>query len=365
MIRFFSENVKNVFSKNDTTYDEFKNLMIDTVNKKEVGISHREAEEKIRTLFREVVGNPDINDRKAVRRALRDHNKDINDILEDVIDSTVETGLQASEWFNTLVDSRSIGLADEKRFYVPRDAYLSVARVGSAHHDHALQHIGGGTYITVATQRYSVAVGLEYWRYIVGQSDLSELVSKIDEAYVRRIQEEVFGELSKAATNLPVKSTKFVSSGALNETSKPAFDEMISFVSYANNGADVTIAGTEIGLAKLLALPNANYIADSQKEAVASTGLLGQYNGHKFMKIQNRFTDKTFTKTVFDDNTLMILPNIGEEGKFIKFVDAGDTEIVEKTNTGDYSNDIVTNEVQRNFGVASVISRQFGIWTLA
>lgn len=363
-MRFFSTNVQSVFSKMGADYSELKNLMIDTVNHKESGISHNDAEAKIHELFVNIAGNPDMNDKKSIRRAIRDKSRDMMDILEDVLDITIPAGFQNSEWFNALVDSRNTGLDDVQKFYVPRDGYLVVSKIGTAHHDHALQHFGGGTYITVPTQRHGVAVGVELFRYLVGQLDFTALVAKIDEAFVRATQIEVFEQLKTASTKLPVKGTKFINTGVLNSTSKASFDEMIASVSMANDGSDVVIAGTELALSKLLELPDARYIADSQKESVASTGLLGQYAGHKFMKIDNRFTDRTFTDTVFDDKLLFVLPVIGEEGKFIKFVDAGDTEIVEKTQQGDYSNDIATYEVQRNFGVACAISRQFGVWTL-
>ena len=60
----------------------------------------------------------------------------------------------------------------------------------------------------------------------------------------------------------------------------------------------------------------------------------------------------------------MIIPVVGDAGKFVKFVDEGDTLILEKTDRGDYVSDIMTYEVQRHFGVATVLGRYFGQWTL-
>ena len=51
----------------------------------------------------------------------------------------------------------------------------------------------------------------------------------------------------------------------------------------------------------------------------------------------------------------------------MKFIDEGDTAINEITDRGEQNgrwDDIMTYEVQRRFGVAVVIGRYFGQWTL-
>ena len=45
-------------------------------------------------------------------------------------------------------------------------------------------------------------------------------------------------------------------------------------------------------------------------------------------------------------------------------VDRGETLILTKDERGDYLSDIMTHEVQREYGVGTAIGRQIGIWTL-
>ena len=119
------------------------------------------------------------------------------------------------------------------------------------------------------------------------------------------------------------------------------------------------------GLSKISALADVDWGATAQKDSVMNTGNIGIYEGTRLVTIPNRFAGRVPTGAkVFDPNVLMILPVIGEEGKFVKFVDEGDTQILERLERGDYISDIQTYEVQRRFGVGTVIARQFGKWTI-
>ena len=170
--------------------------------------------------------------------------------------------------------------------------------------------------------------------------------------------------------------TGFVGTGTLSSSTKAAFDDIIENVAAANDGAEVIIMGTKSGLSKISAIAdityNGNLIAGAQKDSVMNTGNIGIYEGTRLVEIPNRFetrlpitgTGATLPNKLFDPTKLLIIPVIGDAGKFVKFVDEGDTLILEKTERGDYMSDIMTYEVQRHFGVATVLGRYFGQWTL-
>ena len=101
-----------------------------------------------------------------------------------------------------------------------------------------------------------------------------------------------------------------------------------------------------------------------QKDNNMNTGIIGIYDGVKMAVIPNRFKDRSYTAKTFSDKTILMLPAVGEEGKFVKMVDIGDTMILEKAERGDYLSDIMTHEVQREYGVGTVVGRQIGKWTL-
>lgn len=371
----FSDRINGIFTAMNTDYDGINRLMQDVALHKEIFdeesgrvISRGEANAKILDFSRQVLNvDEDMLKRNAkqARRNIRDNARQWFDIIEDTVDLTVTVGLQENEWFNTLVDSRQIGYHDRLDFEkVENDAFLAVAKAGTSHHDHIIQRLAAGERISVNTDLYVVKVGADINRYIAGQEDWNKLVDAISKAFIQEIQSQIYAEVSSAASSLPVTSG-FVSSGTLSNATKVDFDAIIENVSMANNGADVVIFGSRSALSKISALADVDWAANGQKESMMNTGNIGIYEGTRLVVMPNRFKDADMTTTMFPTNKLLILPSIGDEGKFVKFVDEGDTQIVEKNERGEYVSDLMTYEVQRRFGVATIIGRQFGQWTLS
>lgn len=378
----FSEHVNGVFAAMNTNYDAMNNLMQDVALGREIFdaetdrvISKKEANDKIYQFSLKLLGIENVHDKKQVRRGFRDHGKEWFDIIEDTIDTSIAYGFSDNMWFNELVDQRNIAYGDRQDFYIENDAVLSVAKAGTSHHDHIIQRLPAGQTISVPTALYVVKVGADINKYIVGQVDWTALVDAIAKAYMVKIQTEVYSNVTSAAASLPVQ-TGFVGTGALSSSTKAAFDDIIENVSAANDGAEVIIMGTRSGLAKISAIADVTYngslIASAQKDNVMNTGNIGIYEGTRLVEIPNRFATRlpitgsgaALPNKLFDPTKLMIIPVIGDAGKFVKFVDEGDTLILEKTERGDYVSDIMTYEVQRHFGVATVLGRYFGQWTL-
>lgn len=164
----FSEHVMSVFTEMKTNYDAMSNLMTDlachrALYDEEAGreISAAEANAMILDFSRKVMKIDDIKDRKAVRRAIRDNGRAWFDIIEDTLDVSVKTGLEASEWFQILVEDKSINYGDRQDFTADEDAVLAVAKIGESHHDHILQRLVSGQHYTVPTYRYTVKIGAD------------------------------------------------------------------------------------------------------------------------------------------------------------------------------------------------------------
>lgn len=367
MIKNFSEHAKSVFANLGTDYDSMNNLMQDVALGREIYdaesdrvISKAEANAKILDFSRQILGITDVTNAKEVRRAIRDNGREWFDIIEDTVDKVVTVGLQSSDWFNELVESRQIGYHDRLDFYVDTDAILAVAKAGTSHHDHVIQRLGQGQPVSIPTELYVVKVGADINKYVAGQVDWNKLVDAIARAFENEIQTQVYAELAVAQNQLPAQ---FKGTGSLTTATKPNFDALIEKVSAANNGAEVVIMGTKPALSNLTAISNVQWAADGQKDAMMNTGTIGIYEGTRLMVIPNRFKDSSFTQFVFPTDEIMIVPVIGDEGKFIKFVDEGDTLISEiMDRDSKYTSDIQTYEVQRRFGVGVVLGRNFGFW---
>lgn len=369
MSKNFNSRVMAVFAAANTDYEAMNNLMQDVALGREIYdaeqdrvITKAEANAKILEFSRQILGITDIKDAKAVRRALRDNSRDWFDIIEDTVDKVIEVGLKDSDFFNEFVETKTIAYGDRQDFIVTEDdAILSVAKAGTSHHDHILQRLSAGQTLPITTDLYVVKVGADINKYVLGDVDWEKLISAIAVAYAHQIQEQVYAEVGKAVTALPAQ---FKGTGALNTTTKTQLDAIIEAVSAANNGAEVVVMGTKSALAKITAIADVQWAATAQKDSMMNSGNIGIYEGTRLMQIPNRFKDQSMSQYVFPTNELYVLPVIGEMGKFVKFVDEGDTQILEVTDRGEYLSDLQTYEVQRRFGVGVVLGRMFGHWTI-
>lgn len=362
----FSSRVMNVFEKMETSYDDIKNLMFDLYKGElDEGISKREAEDKIREVAHSIFGIDKSSSKRDRKRAYEKYGREFFDVIEEVVDWTVTTGLKENEWFNTLVNYRNLAEGDDNLFVNEGDeVILSIARMGKRHHDTMLQRLGEGSTYSVDTDLYGAAVGADIDKYLIGQEDWTKLVDSITKAFVIRVQDLILDEIMVAYKKLPVQ-TGFVEAGALSTTTRKKFNKVLQNVSVANDNADVVIVGTMVALQELENLINVNWIADSQKESLASMGRLGNYGRYQLIEIPQRFARNDVTKDIYKDDVLFIFAS--GDNKLVDVVDVGETVIDEITERGEANaniSDLMKYEVQREFGVGTRLGKYFGMWTI-
>jgi hypothetical protein len=362
----FDTRTLGIFAEMKTTYDEVKNLMFDLYkNDLEEGITKKEAEETLREMSRKIFGITKDSSLRDRKRAYRDYGRQWFDVIEEVVDWTVTTGLKENEWFNALVNYKNLKEGQENLFVNEADdVILSVARMGKRHHDTMLQRLPEGKTYSIETDLYGAAVGGDIDLYLIGQEDWTKLIDAITTAFTEKTQELVLAELYEAPKKLPVQ-TGFVETGALNTVNRKKFNKVLQNVSVANDNADVVIMGTMVGLQELENLVNVDWIADSQKESVASLGRLGNYGRYQLIEIPQRFAKNNVTKDMYRDDTLWIFA--AGDNKLVDMVDVGETLIEEITDRGEANSniaDLMKYEVQREFGVATRLGRYFGEWVI-
>lgn len=370
----FSAHVMNVFNEMETNYEEIKNLMYDLAMGNEIYdaeservIPKNEAEEKLRTVCQKVFGVTADSSKRDLKRAYREHGREFFDIIEEVIDVVISNGFKENEFFQNFVDYRNLALGDGYEFYSEEEVILSIAKVGVSHHDYILQRLGKGETFTIPYARYGAAVGADINMYMIGREDWSALTNAIARAFSVKIQQEVYAQLLSAANSIPASiRSGFVGTGVLGSATKDAFDAIIANVETANEST-VVILGTKTALKKLNALSDINWRAASLKEDVSHSGRMGDYEGTLMMEIPQRFTSKTNLTPLIDNTKLWILP-ASQTDRFIKVVDVGETEIDEITEKGEEHgrwDDIMKYEVQRSYGISTILGRYFGQWTLS
>ncbi len=369
-----SEYVQDVFAKlckdnvtPEENYEGFKKLTYELNHNPnnifdEEGnrIPKKDAENAVRKFVYAIMGLKENSSKRDRHRAMKKHGQELFEILEDEIDIKVETGFKESEFFNNYVDSRNIAEGDSQEFWTNDNIVLSVVRVAGDHHDFTLQRLGSGESYTVAISTYGIAVGADIDMYLAGRYDWTKLTDMCAAAFVRRIQSDIYAEMLNAGKKLP---SQFQGTGALSSGTKDALDELLEDVSIANDGAQVVIMGTRTALQQFNKIIDVDWISDDQKRDVATMGRLGYYGPYALVELPQRFASNDTTTKLIDPKTLFIMPQV--EDKFIKFVDVGETEILEVTDKGDRMDDTMKYEVQRSMGAGVQLGRYFGTWTLA
>ena len=357
IMKFSTTHLNNLFSGGENGYewDSVKNLMFDLSDGLDIcdeegnKINKKEAEAKMRNIIFSVLG----------------HGEEFFEVIEELVDIKVNTGLQANDFFNDFVDYRNIALGDSVEFYTEDKTILAVSKVAGHHHDFSLQRLGAGESTTIPMSTYGAAVGADIARYLVGQEDWAKLVSKLGEAFTKKLTDMVYAEVMNAYQQLPVSSAQignFVGNGTLV---KATLDTIIENVGGLNN-SDVYILGTKTALKQLNTISDVNWRAEIDKEAVSRTGRLGWYESTDLIEIPQRFDNNDVTRRLVSDKILLIMPKTSDN-KFVWVVDQGETLIDEITERGEEHgriDDVMKYEMQRSFGVTTKIGAYFGAWIL-
>lgn len=371
----FSNHVMNVFNESNADYESIKNLMFDLAVGNEIYdaesdrvISKSEAEENLRTFVQKVFEVNQDSSKRDLKRAIRNHGREFFDIIEEVLDQVIVAGFKDNDFFNRFVEYRNIALGDAYEFYTEKETILNIAKVGVSHHDFMLQRLGKGETFTIPTERFGAAVGMDLNMYLIGREEWSKLVNAISRAFTVKIQDEFYAQMLNVANAIPAAiRSGFVGTGLFTTAGvKDQFDAIIENVATANESA-VVILGTKSALRKLNALSDVNWRAQSLKEDVSHSGIMGDYEGTVLMEIPNRFVSEGSLNKKIDTTKLWILP-ANDADKFIKFIDQGETEVDEITEKGEANgriDDIGKYEVQRSFGIAVILGRYLGQWTIA
>ena len=224
-----------------------------------------------------------------------------------------------------------------------------------------MQRLGSGQSYHVDTAVYGIKVGGDIRLFLTGRKDWGAFVDAVVKAYIQKVQTLIATQFANGVNMLPVPAT-LKGTGALAASTKAQFDAIIEKVGAANESG-VVIMGTKTALKALNALTKVDWEspASSIKEAVANTGIIGNYEGTPLMEIPQKFTDKTLATPIVDNKKLYIMPAVDD--RFIKFVDYGETEL-EVNEKGATQDDMQSYEVQRRMGVATIMTRYHGEWTI-
>lgn len=353
-ISFSNSEVSNIFAVN--SYSDFSHLMYDTARNQEK-VSKEEANQKIREIMFQVLGIEPTSDLKTIRKALRRHKADVYEVIEETVDNLLVSGWGDNPFFNEFLEIKNLAAGDRNEFYAQDDVILTVSELAGSHHDLLRQRLGEGSSFSIKTSWYGIKIYTDYDLFMAGRIDWAAFVQKIYEAMDKFINDMVY-QAVMASGDKVLPASQFNKTGALVK------DDLITLAEdvQAATGDEVVIMGTKTALSKLTALSDTQWISNEMKQERHTTGRLGLWEGIRLVEIPQSFAPNDTTKKQVDNNKLLFMP--AADNRFIKLVYEGESNFNENTDPAVNMDMSVTAEYQTRLGVATVIGKKFGMWTI-
>jgi len=300
--------------------------------------------------LRDLITN-DMLGGKTLYQAVRRNKIELYEIVEELVNVTLRENIVNSPFMDTFVDFKDRGLGDKTEFYA-EGGLLSVATFAGNHWDTYRQSLDIGDVVTLPKEWIYIHVYEELERFLLGIVGIDKIMDKVYRSVNKYIQDRIYAQFNNVANAVP---SDFSATG----NTEAAVGALVDKVQAAGGYASMTIAGTKGALRKLATAVPDKMFANSQKEAKAQTGSIGEWEGNALMIIPQTLQSGTFDLALSDDKIFIM----GADIKPIKFEIFGDTRT--KSNTdGQANNDMTIDaQIQTKIGLGLVISEAFGVFT--
>ena len=195
---------------------------------------------------------------------------------------------------------------------------------------------------------------------MAGRVDWAGFVQKIYEAVDKHLNDMLYASVMSAGDQV-VPSSQFVKTGAIDEAHRDELMTLIEDVQMAT-GDEVVIMGTKSALSRLNKLVETNWISNDMKNERHTTGRLGMWDGIRLVEIPQRFADNDTTVKLVDNKKLLIMPVA--DNRFVKVYNEGDAQFKEVSDGTTNMDKTIEYEYQFKMGVATIIGKKFGMWTI-
>ena len=314
--------------------------------------SEKIAKKDLENYLRNKINN-DMLQGKTLFQAYRRNSVVIFEIVEELVTTSISENVLSSPFIDAFVEVKNRALGDETAFY-SEGGLLSVATFAGNHWDTNRQAVDLGEEITLPKEWIYIHVYEDLERFLLGITPLEKLLDKVYKSVNKYIQDRLYAQFQNVANAVPAD---FVKSG----NTEAAVGELCDLVQAAGGYGSLTIAGTKGALRKLAGIIPDKMFADSQKEAKAQTGSIGDWEGNTLMIIPQTLKSGTF-ELALNDNQIFIL---GGDTKPIKLEYIGDTRSDLDTE-GKKNNDMsVDFQIQTAMGMGLVLPNYFGLFNFS
>lgn len=298
--------------------------------------------------------NNDILKGATLYQAYRRNNIILFEIIEEIVNITISNDLIEIPFIDNFVEYKNRAMGDKTAWYSEGKSYLSVASFAGNHWDTNREALDAGEEFTLPKEWIYIHVYDELERFLLNITSLERLTDVIYQSFNKYIKERIYMQFQNVMSVVPAE---FSATG----NSEEAVGNLCDLVQAAGGYSNLTIAGTKGALRKLGAVVPDKYFADSQREARASTGTIGEWEGNKLMVIPQVIKPGTF-ELALDNDVIFIL---GGDVKPIKLEWIGDTR-TQEVRDGRINNDMTMElQVQTCFGISMLLPEAFGKFTFA
>ena len=303
--------------------------------------------------LRETINNDILNGR-TLYQAYRRNNTVLFEIIEEIVNLTISNDFADIPFIDAFVEFKNRALGDKTAWYSEGKSYVTVASFAGNHWDTNREALDGGEEYTLEKEWVYIHVYDEFERFLLGIASLERLTDVIYKSFNKYIKERTYVMFQSVMDVVPAEFTA-------NGNSEEAVGALCDLVQAAGGYSNLTIAGTKGALRKLGAIVPDKYFADSQREAKASTGTIGEWEGNKLMVIPQVIKEGTF-ELALDNDTVFIM---GGDVKPIKVEFIGDTRTQNVTDNR-VNNDMTYDlQVQTIFGMGFELPQAFGMFKFA
>lgn len=310
-------------------------------------VTKRDLEQKLRDTI-----NNDILGGKTLFQAYRRNKLVLFEIIEEIVTTAIGEDIMNSPFIDAFVEVKNRALGDNTAFY-SEGGMLSVASFAGNHWDTNRQSIDLGEEFTLPKEWYYIHVYDELERFLLGIASLDKLVDKVYKAINKYMSDRIYAQFQNVANSVPAE---FTASGNTEE----ALGDLCDLVQAAGGYGSLTIAGTKAALRHFVDVVPDKTFANSQKEAKASTGTIGEWEGNKLMVIPQTLKSGTFELALSKKQVFIM----GADVKPIKLEFIGDTRTTEydETNTNDMTRGL---QIQTQIGMGMLLPQYFGVFNFA
>lgn len=298
--------------------------------------------------------NNDILKGATLYQAYRRNNIVLFEIIEEVVNLTIANDLIEIPFIDNFVEFKNRAFGDKTAWYSEGKTYLSVASFAGNHWDTNRENLDAGEEFTLPKEWCYIHIYDELERFLLNLASFERFTDVIYRSFNKYIKERLYMQFQNVMNVVPKEFSQ-------NGNSEEAVGNLCDLVQTAGGYSSLTIAGTKGALRKLTDMIPDKYFADSQREAKAKTGGIGEWEGNRLMVIPQVLKPNTLELALNDD----VLFIMGGDVKPIKFEFIGDTR-TQEVRDGRVNNDMSMElQVQTCFGIGMMLPEVFGKFTFA